>query len=394
MKKFKILICILLLFTSINVKAQNLEINSKYAVLYNMNDDKVIYELDRNKKISVASLTKIMTCLVAIENIDDLNKTIVLNNSTFTNLSGLSVAGFKVGQKVTYYDLLYGAMLPSGADAVQAIALNISGSLTSYVELMNEKAKELNLNNTHFVNVTGLDADNHYSTVEDIANLLKYALKNQELKKIFMTKKYTTSDNTLTFKSTLFKYSTKNDIDLSIIKGSKTGFTDDAGLCMASISDSNNVNYLLVTCGANTTDNKSYQIMDAIKLYGYYSNNYSYQKIVKKNQKLLTLKVKDSYTKEIIFKANKEISLYLKNDIDLSKLKYKYEGIKVLNYKNKKGDKLGTVMIYNENILLEKYDVILDKNIKSNIPDKIMIIIGSLLSCYIIILIIKDLFKK
>ena len=164
MKKWFI---VLLLLIPINVFALDLDITSSNAVMYNLNDNEIIYEKNKDEEVSIASLTKIMTCIVALENIDNLDEKIVLTNKDFEGLieQNAAQAGFRVGEEVTYKDLLYGLMLPSGADAAQALARNIAGSNEEYVELMNKKVKELKLKHTHFVNTTGLDIDNHYSSV-------------------------------------------------------------------------------------------------------------------------------------------------------------------------------------------------------------------------------------
>ena len=132
----KIVFGLIIFLTFINVYA--LDINSKNAVLYNLNDDNVIYEKSKDEKIQIASLTKIMTSIVAIENIDNINDYLTLKQSAPKGLEGYAKAGFNVADKVTYEDLLYGIILPSGADAVQAIANNVSGSIDDFVELINE----------------------------------------------------------------------------------------------------------------------------------------------------------------------------------------------------------------------------------------------------------------
>lgn len=382
------------LISIMHVNASEFKIDSKTAILYQLDENKVLYEKDSDKQISIASLTKIMTCLVAIENVSDLNKQVTITKEVFNGTSELSKAGFKVGDKVTYYDLLYGAMLPSGGDATNALALNISGSINKYVDLMNKKAKELKLTKTHFVNTTGLDAKGHYSSVKDVAALLNYSLKNEKFKKIFTTMRYTTTNGKLKFKSTVLKNASKYNLNTSIIKGAKTGFTDEAGLCMASISDKDNIHYLLVTCGGNTKDNTPHQVVDALTIYNYYYNNYGYKKILKKNQELVTLKVKYSYTKEITFKSNKEIKMFVKNDFDESKVKYEYDGIEVLTPKNKINDKIGKISIIYNGKKLDEYDIYLKKKIESNIPDIIVMIIGLPFAFVIFILLIKDMFKK
>ena len=261
----KIVFTIILLFPFF---VDALEIDSTHAILYNLNEDKVVFEKNSMEITSIASLTKIMTTIVAIENIDNLDSKITIKERDFNGLYDASLAGFKVGEEVTYKDLLYGTMLPSGAEATQALANNISGSVSSFVDLMNQKAEEIGMKQTHFINTTGLDINNHYSTVNDIATLLKYCLKNETFKKIFESSSYKTSNGNLTFYSTAAKYNYKSDY----ILGAKTGYTDDAGKCLASTAydSSNDILYLLVTTGANTDLSDAYHIKDATNIYTYY----------------------------------------------------------------------------------------------------------------------------
>lgn len=267
MKKtiLRLLIIIYIIIPITNIKA--LDIYSKNAVLYNMNEDKILYEKSKDEKVKVASLTKIMTTILALENIEDIKEEIIMPQEAFKDLDGYVTSGIKPNQKVTYEDLLYGTMLPSAADCANALALKISGNIDEFIKLMNEKAKKLNMNNTHFSNPIGMDEDN-YSTVNDISLLLKYALKNEEFYKIFTTKNYITSTN-LNLEGTIIEKSKPYNLDVSSILGSKTGFTDEAGNCLASISKINGVKYLLVTTNANIKS--SYHIEDAINIYDYYS---------------------------------------------------------------------------------------------------------------------------
>lgn len=165
------------------------KVESPYIYFYHLDRGEVLYEQDSKEEIAVASLTKIMTSLVALDLITNLDAEVILTSKDFKGLkeANASVAGFFVGEKVTYRDLLYGLLLPSGADAALALANHLVGSEDAFVDKMNEKAKNLNLEHTHFINTTGLDSDGHYSSVEDIAIILKEALKNQEFEKIFTT---------------------------------------------------------------------------------------------------------------------------------------------------------------------------------------------------------------
>ena len=180
----RVLYLFFLFLILIPISTYALDISSKNAVLYNLNDDNIIYEVNKDERVSIASMTKIMTCLVALEKINNPKDKVVMTTSMFYRLAeeNASVAGFYIGEEVTYEDLLYGLMLPSGADAAQALAISLYGSVDKFVDRMNEKAKELGLKNTHFVNPTGLDIKGHYSSVDDVAIILKEALKNDTFK--------------------------------------------------------------------------------------------------------------------------------------------------------------------------------------------------------------------
>lgn len=357
MKKvvFKIFFLFCLFIININVFA--LDIYSSNAIMYNLNDDKVLYEKEPDEQVKIASLTKIMTTVVALENIDDLDEEIVMPSSAYVDLDGYVTSGIKVFDKVTYRDLLYGIMLPSGADCANAIAILTTGSVSNFVDKMNEKVHELNLVNTHFSNPIGKDLDN-YSSVSDLAIILKYALQDDEFYKIFTAREYTTTNN-IHFKSTLDTKS--KNLDVSNILGSKTGFTDLALNCLASISKINNVSYLLVTVGADTSG--PYQFIDAINLYNYYSSNYSYKRVLSFDQLFETIKVDNLIDSDYFIRSNNDLYLYLSNDISVDDIEYEYEGVNVINSKMNKGDYLGCVNIKYKDSVLFIYDVYLDNEI-------------------------------
>ena len=377
--------------------AEELDIYSKSAILYNMDDDIILYEKNSEERTSIASLTKIMTCIVAIENIDNLDQKIILKSDVFTGLAeaGASVAGFRVGENVTFRDLLMGALLPSGADATRALALNISGSESKFVNLMNNKAIELGLKDTHFENTTGLESSNHYSTVKDISIILKYALKNQTFKDMYTTREYTTTSN-LTFYSTLKKISNNYSFDVSNILGSKTGYTDEAGLCMSSIANYNGVNYLLVTAGADYRGNVPRQLLDAMTIYNFYSTNYGYKNIINTGDYIKTINEEYSTKEKYDITSPITISKFLNNSFNEDKIKYEYSGLDKISYKNKIGDKLGSVnIIYDDNII-DTFDVFLTETINFSLltfllQTKLIYLIGATI---IILLIIICFFKK
>ncbi len=350
MKKIYILIfsifCFLLPFS---VNALEVEIQSSNMILYNLNDDTIIASKDEDEQISIASMTKIMTTLVAIEHITNMDEQVTLTSDVFRGLveANASVAGFRLGQKVTYRDLLYGTFLPSGADATNALALFLAGGQEQFVAWMNEKAQSLGLTHTHFVNTSGLDVDGHYSTVKDVASMLKEALKNETFREIFQTKSYLTSDKSMTFYSTLGSSLTKFHLKADYILGAKTGYTYDAGRCLASIAYDQNqdIYYLLVTARAPITP-AYYHLTDAITIYEYYFQNYGYQKIFSQGDILFHLKTKSAKEKEYPISIKEDFLWYLKNDYQMEDVTYHYDGIEIITPFMEAGTKLGTIHLY------------------------------------------------
>lgn len=384
----KLILAIITLFLFINVNA--LEIDSKNAILYNMNDKEVIYEKNSEDIVQIASLTKIVTAITVIENTDNLEKEITITKDMLKGLDGYAKVGFKVGDKLTYMELLYALMLPSAADAAQALAIDVSGSIEEFANLMNQKVEEIGVTNSKFDNPTGMDSENNYSTASDLAQILIYSLENEIFKTIFNTNYYTIKSINKKIEKTMIATSSLYNLDTSIIKGAKTGFTYDAGMCLASTTSVDGVDYLLITLGAEarTTNN----IKDTIKIYEYYSTNYGYINILSKDQLLKTIEVKNSKTKTYDILSKEDIELYLEKTITKDKLNYKYEGIEVLNKDIKLGDKLGTVTILNNEDVLYTFDVYLDTEIKYyNYPLYITI---SFISLAIIFIILKKIKKS
>ena len=392
----KKLLIILMLFSLFNVvyASDNLKekIGSSDVILYNLNDDNILYEENSSRKVQVASLTKIMTAIVTIENNKDLSQEVEITSEVFKGIEEYSRAGFKLNDKATYEELLYGVLLSSGADAVNAIVVNMGGN-EKFVSLMNEKAKELNLTNTKFDNAIGMDSENNYSTAKDLAELLKYSLQNEEFKKIFTTRTYNINRLNLKLSSTLIKYASSG-IDISYIKGAKSGFTDGAGYCLASIAEIDDVEYLLVTLGANPKGSKSQAVKDATTIYDYFSENYGYQKVISKGETLKTIKNKFGKEKEYSIYLNEDKELYLNNTVKLDDITYQYNGLEEISSKNKKGDKLGTISLIYENEVISSYDVYLNDNLEYYHPYLYLTIIVTVVIFVLLLFKLKKKNKK
>lgn len=380
MKKIGLFIIFSLFLIPTIVLAVDFDITGENVILYNLNEDEVLYKKNEEEKTQIASLTKMMSAYVGILSIDNLEDEVVIKANDFSGLEGYSKAGFKVGDVVTYRDLLYGIILPSGADAVNAVVNNTLG-YDKFIKKMNEVAQGLRLQNTRFENPIGKDNENNYSTAKDMAIFLKRALENDTFKIIFTTKRYVTS-NDLVLNSTVSSYD--KVLNTSLIKGAKSGFTKGAGRCLASISSQSGVDYLLVVINSST--NNSYNaVKDSVTIYDYYQRNYGYQSILTDDTKIKSIPISLSKKKSYEITGSEELKKYLKNN---TSLKYEYSGVEKIKFNTKKGDLLGVVKIYDKDTLLATSNVYLEENI-SYYPILLYIIIF-----VVIILILVRLIKR
>lgn len=248
------------------------EIESKYIVMVDTNSRKIVAARNPQERTSPASTTKIMTALVACENITNFDDkfTMLIEITDPIYLAGATSAGFSIGEEITMTDMLYGCILPSGGDAALGLAYKISGNEEEFVKLMNAKCAELGLKNTHFTNVTGLYDKDHYSTAYDMAIILEAAMKNSMCRKLLSTFQYTTTKTKqhpkgITFTSTLFSYMYGSEPETAQIDGGKTGYVNQSGFCIASYGHSNSgTQYICVTLDAST---RWPAVFDQIELY-------------------------------------------------------------------------------------------------------------------------------
>lgn len=279
----KILIFILLIIP-FNVFATN----SKPTIVMDYDSGRILYSKNSNKKSLIASTTKIMTCIITIEN-SNIEKEIEVGEEVL-EMYGTNIY-IEPGEKIKIIDLLYGLMLRSGNDAAETLAKNIFSSEEEFISKMNEKAKEIGMNNTIFNNPHGLDENTkNYSTAHDMALLSRYAYNNKTYKKIIKTKKYIAKTNNKTYEwynrmSLLNNY--------KYCRGGKNGYTPKAGKSLVSYASKDNMNLIIVTLEDN-------DIYDTHKnLYDKYFSTYKKYTIVdKKNFKVdKSLINKDVYIK-------------------------------------------------------------------------------------------------
>ena len=276
-----LLLCILLLAGLIlwvnwgMNRRPSVDVKSQSYIVMRMEDGKILFSKEENARIYPASMTKMMTAILAIENQEDLDEQIEVPYSIFPALyaQDASRAGFEPGEIVPYRDILYGILLPSGCECCETAAVLTAGSGETFVEWMNEKAASLGMNETHFANTTGLHDPDHYTTVSDMAVLLRYCLQNDTFYEIFTTGSYLTSSSNILPEGILLRGTMREELlDISTgnieILGGKTGFTSSAGLCLASFGEAGGERYIIVTAGApGNHETEPYHILDTISLY-------------------------------------------------------------------------------------------------------------------------------
>lgn len=317
--------------------------------------NRVLYSKNSKTKLPMASTTKIMTAITAIENCQDLDRTFEISPKS-VGISGTSIY-LRQGEVMSIRDLLYGLMLVSGNDASVAIGEQIAGSSKKFVELMNQTAKNIGALNSHFDNTHGLDSKTHYTTAEDLALITSYALKNQVFKDIVSTKniKITNKDG----KTRYLKNKNKLLTSLDGCCGVKTGFTDDAGRCLVSACERDNMTLVCVVlnCGPMFEESKEllekgfseYQLVDL-------TEKYNYQKdisIIEGKKDKIKIGTKESFYYP------------LKND-EIDKVDYVYNIQKSLEAPVDKDQCVGEIKIFIDNNLIFSQKVVTMESVRRN----------------------------
>ena len=254
---------------AIEVTASNVselpKTNSRRYIVYDRISKSMIIGKNEDVKSAMASTTKIMTTIVILEKAD-LNEKVTV--SAKAGGTGGSRLGLKRGDKASVRDLLYGLMLRSGNDAAVALAEHVGGSVKGFAELMNEKAIELGLTNTHFVTPHGLDDANHYTTALELAKLTDYAMNNETFAKIVGTK-----STTIYINNQSRQINNTNELlgVLNGVVGVKTGFTNNAGRCLVTETKRNNIDIITIVLGADTKKDRT---KDSVNLIEYTFSKY------------------------------------------------------------------------------------------------------------------------
>lgn len=356
----KKLLCIIILICflfSVKAEAKELNLHAKSAVLMDEENGRILYEKNAYEKLPMASTTKIMTCILALEYGDKKAKVV-------TSKYAASMPDVQLNMQINdeYYlgDLLYSLMLESHNDTAVAIAENISGSVEEFAKLMNEKANEIGLEDTCFVTPNGLDDDNHYTTASDLAKLARYALKNEEFIKIINTRTYSFNE----IKSgRSYQVNNKNRL-LDMIDGAigvKTGFTGNAGYCFVGAVRKGNKHFISVVLASGWPPNKNYKWEDTKTLISYGQNNYEHRIIYSGKEYKNSTKVKNGIKDKVEVYSEGYENILVKKD---EKVAVKYLLNKSLKAPIRKNQIVGRVEIYVNDVIYKDYFIKAKNNIK------------------------------
>ena len=336
-------------------------IDAGAALLIELNSDTVVYELNADKKIYPASLTKVMTCLVALELCSDLSEEVTVTESALADLDpdGVTVS-LVPGEVLPMEELLYCMMLPSANDACTVVAEHLCGSIDAFVEKMNEKAAELGCTGTHFANPDGLHDDDHYTTARDLSIITRAALDNEKFRELCSTAIHEVPATNLSEQRTI--YTTNYFMSTAITPdyyyekatGVKTGYTSKAGRCLISTVKQGDFYYLSVVTGCKTINNDDGSVVydnfvQTKKLLEYGLENFSFVTVLSKLAPVASIPVTDAAVDSVVIAPAEDLEALLPADYDETKLSTEYtltNGGDTLQAPLEAGEDVGTITVY------------------------------------------------
>lgn len=346
------------LLTSLASAIEPMDVNSKASILIDASDGHELYGENADTKQFPASITKLMTALLVVENVDNFDELVIAKESAYEDLSdGGSSVGIKEEEEMSVDNLLICLLVASANEAANILAEHVSGSVDKFVELMNTRATELGLTGTHFVNAHGLHNDDHYTTARDIAKLAMEVQKYERLREICSMDKatipatnigkerffYTTNSLISEWKELGYKYSRAN--------GMKTGSTTPAGLCLVASAEYEGTELISVVLGAEKDENgKKGNFVESKRLLIWGFENFRDATLVNSSDTVCEVKIRSGKNQDYVTgHASENFSLMMPIDFDKSKVEYRFTALKEeFEAPVKKGDEIGTVTVVYE----------------------------------------------
>ena len=335
--------------------AQSVSTTAKGMCVMESSSHRVLYSKNENASLPMASTTKIMTAITAIENCDNIDKEFEISPKG-VGISGTSMY-LKKGEVMSLRDLLYGLMLVSGNDASVAIGEYVGGSIKGFVDLMNAMANKIGAKNTHFDNTHGLDSPQHYTCAYDLALITSYALKNDTFKQIVSTK-----NTKITNKDGKTRYLKNKNKLLNLLEGCngvKTGYTDDAGRCLVSSCERNGMNIICVVLNCRPMFEESANLINqAFSEYQMFdlTKGYSYEKYIN---------VVEGKSQNVLI-GTKEHFFYPLKEEELKNVAYTYDILKEIEAPITKDMEVGEIQIFIYNNLQFSEKIYTMENVRRN----------------------------
>lgn len=356
----------LILFIPIRVYGEELNLaeNAKSAILIEASTGEVMYQKNANERLAPASMTKIMSLILIMENIENGNlkwNDIVVVSKNASSMGGSQIL-LETNEMMTVEDLVKGICIASGNDATVALAEKIAGTEKAFVKLMNDKAKSLGLRNTNFMNSTGLDAEGHYSSAYDMSIMARELVRHEkilEFSSIYedYLRKNTAKKFWLVNTNKLVKF-------YSYIDGLKTGYTGNAGYCLTATGMKNDMRLISVVMGEENTDNRT---TDTLAMLDYGFNMYSINKVVNKDKSLGNVRVNLGDIENVDIMLEEDITILNNNQKGKKNITYEINTNNI-NAPVKKGDVVGKIDVYEEGRYLYSRDITVMNDIeKANI---------------------------
>ena len=328
-------------------------IQATAAILVDPDSGMILYEKNAREKRYPASTTKIMTALLVLELLPDLEQTVEVLEEDFATLEpGSSSAGFKAGEQVRVIDLLYGLMLPSGNEAANILARYVGTSVETFVNMMNSRAKSLGCTGTHFANPNGLHNEDHYSTAYDLYLIAREAMKDETFADIVSTAQKTLPATNLQearkiFSTNMLIFNRSYDCYYAYALGIKTGHTSAAGYCLVSAAERKGGQLMSVLLGCERGDKTYYSTFyETRRLFEWGYENFTYKSLLEEQAQVQSVPVRlSTQSDEVVAIARKEIAATVPVDVAPEDMERIIEVPEIVDAPIKAGDKLGTITL-------------------------------------------------
>lgn len=360
MKKFYLLLLFFLIPLNVSADELNLAENAKSAIMIEATTGEILYKKNEKERLAPASMTKIMSLILIMENIESgkLKWNDIVVTSNYASSMGGSQVFLKPNEIMSVEDLVKAICVASANDATVAMAEKIAGTEKAFVKLMNDKAKELGAVNTNFVNSTGLPAKDHYSTAYDMSIMAKELIRHEKI--LSFTKIYEDYLRKNTSNSFWLVNTNKLVRFYDYIDGLKTGFTDDAGYCLTATGKKGNMRLITVVMKEDNTDNRT---KDTIAMMDYGFNMYSVKNIISKDNKIGNIYINLGKEEYADISSLEDINIVNSNQDNEAKFTYEIETDNVTAPLSK-GSVVGKITVYKDGKYFNSSDLIITKNIK------------------------------